>query len=388
MPRPTTRTFARSNSLASLVACRPVTGVGSSCGELLRGGQIATLRMRDVTCAAGTVNGSWGAAAAATGSTRVSAAASAVRMPNLVFGEASWSSSAYARFMRLSPMTVFLGLALAVVTAGSAEAEPDLSREGFRVGPSDLIDTVSRICLTPLESDLEILEWESRAAWIEQFLAHKLAHAGFETVPSARVAEARAAAEREAGGIYDTLTGRAMPAKRAGVESAQRAALARLGCKAVLHAEIHLVRLRWETGVASWDYVRHSMGGGELYLGTADGLSLWLALRTLDGTELLVRAGGIEPLWKLEGGGFWSDPEWQDAHPQALLQTPHLNARAVIAALGALAEPAAPEIVACVDAAAKTTRKLDRVAQRAACEVERFTFVAPPKKSPEEAVAE
>lgn len=269
-----------------------------------------------------------------------------------------------------------------LLTAGAAYAasSDELAREGFRTPPDQLKAKVGKICLTALDSDLEIAEWEARAAWFEQFLAHKLAHAGFESAPSARVGEVLSAAAKAAGGAYDPLTGRAMPTKRAAVQAAQRTALAsELGCHALLVPAIHLVRLRWDRGVAAWDYVRHAMGGGELYLGTADGLSLRLSLVALDDTELLVRSGGIEPLARLEGG-VWFDPEWKDADPRALLNDTTLNARAVIAALGALAVPAPTEVQACVDAAAAASRKeIDRAAQRAACEVQRFAFVPPAK---------
>jgi len=266
------------------------------------------------------------------------------------------------------------GVVLALALASPLGAAPH-DEEGFRVSPQELRATVKKICLREIAGDLDGERYRPRLLWLEQFISSQLARAGFATVGSDRVEPALAKARAQAGGMHDAFTGRVMPAKRVAVEGAERSALAELGCGATLAPAIHVVRMRWREGVASWDYIEHSLGGGSAYVGTAQAISLWLELRDVSGTALIERAGGIESLSTLEGG-FLSDPEWHDAAPENLLGTAMWNARAVIAALGALVPPPSPEVAQCI---ARVTKKVDPVAQRAQCEAEAFAFV-PPKK--------
>ncbi|MFI5321836.1 MAG: hypothetical protein ACHQ6V_19845, partial [Myxococcota bacterium] len=263
----------------------------------------------------------------------------------------------------------------------------DLEQEGFRVPPSELQASVQTICLRAPRADLPIGQWALRSAWMEQFLAKKLGEAHFGTVPSERVERAAAEATKAAGGMYDPLTGRAMPAKRETVLRAEREALrSTLGCQAELAIEIHVVRLRWTERVAQWDYVYQDLGGGDLYIGTAQGLSLWLALRSLEGVPLLERAGGIESLTSIDNA-FLSEPRLKDANPASLLNNTTWNARAAIAALGALAQQPSPATAQCV-AQAKAKGKVDPVAQRALCEAQAFVFAPPPERPAEAADAQ
>jgi len=272
----------------------------------------------------------------------------------------------------------------AVALASAAGAAP-YDEEGFRLTPAELLMKVKRICLREPAGDLPREVYASRMLWLEQFIAAQLARSELESVPSQRTEAALAEARKRAGGMHDAFTGRVMPAKREAVLAAERSALVELGCDATLAPEIHVVRLRWEEGVASWDHVRHSLGGGRSYLGTALGISLWLELRAISGEALLERAGGIQSLSTLEGGTVF-DPKWHDARPENLLGSGMWNARAVIAALGALAPAPTPEVAQCIAAA---TKNVDAQAQRAQCEAEAFAFVPPadPEKSQPDASA-
>ena len=271
---------------------------------------------------------------------------------------------------------VFLPAAILLALAGPLRAAP-LDEEGFRVAPAELRSKVKKICLREATGDIPPGALGSRMRWLEQFISSQLRRAGFETVPSERVEGALAKARKQAGGMHDPFTGRVMPAKRESVVKAERTALGgELGCEATLAPAIHVVRMRWQQGVASWDYVQHSLGGGSAYLGTAQALSLWLELRAISGAPLLERAGGLQSLTTLEGG-FLSDPEWHDAAPENLLANPSWNARAVIAALGALAPAPSPEVTQCI---ARATKKVDAAVQRAQCESEAFVFVPPAEK--------
>lgn len=283
--------------------------------------------------------------------------------------------------MRVVAAVLRAGVVLALATPlGAVPGGALLEEEGFRVAPAELRAKVKTICLREITGDLARERYRLRRLWLEQFISSQLARAGFETVPSERVEDVLARARKQAGGMHDPFTGRVMPAKREAVLRAERSALsAELGCEATLAPAIHVVRMRWQQGVASWDYVDHALGGGGAYLGTAQALSLWLELRSISGLPLLERAGGIQSLSTLEGGLF-SDPEWRDATPEHLLGNAMWNARGVIAALGALAPPPSPEVAQCI---ARVTKKVDPVAQRAQCESEAFVFVPPPERKDE-----
>jgi hypothetical protein len=265
-------------------------------------------------------------------------------------------------------------LLVALWTATAARAELEL--EGFRASPEELQSHAQRICLRAATTEYELKAWPTRKAWFEQFLAHKLAQRGFELVPSERVEAAALAARREAGGIYDPLTGRPMPAKRMSVASAERERLVNeLGCQALLRPEIQLVRVRYGEKRAEFDHVSHALDDAEDSYGRMTALSLWIELQTPEGTELLARGGGIETLALVKGRGAFAPAGFEEIDPSRLLATDVWNARAVLAALGALALPPTPGVTACL--AEPDAAKTDLPTRRARCELREFTFVPP-----------
>ena len=280
--------------------------------------------------------------------------------------------------------------ALLLFAAGAA-ADIGPPSEGFRVAPYDLRAKLKTVCLRSIESDVEIADWRLRSAWLEQFLAHELEQAGFSVADSKRTEEVAQAARTASGGLYDRYTGQPLAAKRAPVELAERERLAsELHCDALLQPSIQLVRVRWQDGRASWDHIAHSMGGGSGWLGTAAALTLWLELRATDGKLLLARGGGIETLSSVKGGGFLTPAEYADIDPARLLASDVWNARAVLAALGALTNPPTQAISQCIEqrraqaqADKKHREEIDPVGSRVACELAAFQFVPPPEEKTE-----
>jgi hypothetical protein len=180
--------------------------------------------------------------------------------------------------------------AVALAAASPLGAVP-LAEEGFRVPRESLKTDLKKFCLREVGGDLPRAYFRTRFLWLEQFAAKLLSRAGFESMPSERVEAALAVARTDAGGFYDPFTGRAMAAKREAVANAERLALTeKLGCDATLALELHLVRMRWQDGIGSWDYVQRPMGGGALYVGTGQALSLWLEMRSIQGMALVERA--------------------------------------------------------------------------------------------------
>jgi hypothetical protein len=244
---------------------------------------------------------------------------------------------------------------------------------------------------------VEIAEWPARRAFVEQFLTEQLARAGFRVIPPDRVAALGDRLEREAGGVYDPLTGVRDRAKHARLREAfRRRAPEELGCAALATPTVEFGTTNFMETIAAWDHVEHSVGKAWGYSGWVGALSLHLKISAPDGRALFERWAGIETLSQWQNGRF------HDLGASARLANRANLARAAVAVLGELAQPVDDGLVDCLRGEMMRTRAKDRptpgaervkrwastdrkgIEARGACEVARFAFV-PPRDEEEKA---
>lgn len=279
-----------------------------------------------------------------------------------------------------------LGLGLLATAAGADPPAADAALQYLRARAPTL-------CLEPLTSEVEVTEWSTRRAWIEQFLASRLEASGFTVVPSARTRELAKRLDGEAGGTFDPLTGAHDAAKAAALRAQLRAKAAQeLGCRALLDSRIEHGSAPFANGFVRWDHVEHRVPNKTGGMGWLATLSLHLAIVASDGTTLFERWAGIHPTVELRDYDFARLPK------EKLLAEPRWNARAVLAGLGDLAPPLGDALLPCLREAfgrlgnressrrtvgiaylARWTAKLQPgIDSRAACEAAAFQFVPPP----------
>ncbi len=213
------------------------------------------------------------------------------------------------------------------------------------LAPRDSFLTSTRtIALSPIRVPDDLEQPAPVEATFDSLITEALRAAGFAVVSPDIVSDIWGHGADSVGGYYDPMTGRQDTSK---LNPLRRYLKQRLreehGAEAVLFPEINVVDAPYSDGTATWDGTSQAVAGffkvllaaianTDLPAGTAQGLSLYVQIESVEGGVVFTNSGGIELLAKPTGDG--SRLNWVPR--EKLFVDRQRNEKAVRVALGSL----------------------------------------------------
>lgn len=205
--------------------------------------------------------------------------------------------------MRVLPI-----LLLALISASfvsSVDGQQEVPATGFIVPRTQIVASVHRIGIMPVEIPELVPDREAVAKRLEKTIESQLRAGGFEVVPATAMRSIHDELRGASTGLFDPVTGAPIGDKpSAFMESARSQLVARHMVDAVLHASVVSRQVDVANGNARWDGVVEPAGGkdtvsllGKLLSGYVylPGLSLELKLESASGRKLYQRYGALQP---------------------------------------------------------------------------------------------
>lgn len=202
--------------------------------------------------------------------------------------------------------------------------------------------SIHTVCVGSIVSELQFEGKAERLAAFEVILVEEALRSGWTVVEPARFVALAREVETAGGGSFDPVTGEKDVAKARSLSAEVRGkAREKLGCDGFLYPSLAMVRASWADGVAVWDGIRQSMGGGWNAYGYLPALSLWLRLKDFDDREVFFGTGGVQVLSNLQSTGFFQQDFVTISEQSVLADPAHMHAAAV-AALAPFLPPPPP----------------------------------------------
>ena len=252
------------------------------------------------------------------------------------------------RYSKRCRLSAWAAAALAL-SSGLAPAA-DAVDSSFKKPRADIVASVKTIGLLPVEVAGIVPNPDAVAARYESLVIAQLEQAGFQVVKPAAMREIRERFKQNLGGLYDPVSGRAVPGKvKAFNEYARNEYLANQKVDALLWVGIIMRRARNSGLNAEWDGVsdsstgRSGVGGflanafsGVSYSGMLPALSVGIVLTDTHDARLYERAGGLQVLEYVRREASGSEQRFVD--PQSIMSDPARDARALAIALDPLTQ--------------------------------------------------
>jgi len=222
----------------------------------------------------------------------------------------------------------------------------------FRVPDANLGQTVRRLCLDSISSEIAMEDSEQRLSSFEELIFRRLESAGFQVVGSKEIGKVREGLDEDLGETFDAHTGQAIPGiALAGAARIRERLVAQLDCDAFVTAELALVQAFWSDRLVLWDgrevwadgrndlaqfgtALRDAYIGGVRGWGAIPALSLQLAIRDREDRMIFWNAGGIRPIATLRSVPY--QIRWDPLPDDQILIDPDANRAAVDLAVGPL----------------------------------------------------
>ena len=244
--------------------------------------------------------------------------------------------------MSFAAWAVALGLVAFPTAGGAASSDPS---SGFAVPREEIVRDIKTIGVMPLVVADIVPDPDSVASRYEAEVLERLAKAGFNVVPPSAMREIRERLRNTLGGLYDPMTGTAIPGKvKAFDEFSENEYASRHKINAILRIGVLIRPARTDYSTASWDGVRESSSGKSglasffsdvAVTGTTPALSFIVELRDATGRVLYARAGGLQVVQYLRAEGLAA--KFRSIDPKYIMTDPKRDERAFAIAFGPLA---------------------------------------------------
>lgn len=213
--------------------------------------------------------------------------------------------------MNRSPLVA--GLVLALLGAGCATTPYN----PFKVGRNEILSRVKTVAVAGVSLPDELPQPDQLRSEFETMIVNELKAAGFQVVPAAEFDQIFKRMRDEMGGFFDPNTGKGDEEKVKKVQDLCRRELAtKFHADAVLYPAVSVVSAGFRLDQASWDgvtedtltgsFLQRLFSGG--YKGQIPALSLWVALKDINGDSLYVNGGGLQLISKICRGQFVEVP--------------------------------------------------------------------------------
>jgi hypothetical protein len=200
-----------------------------------------------------------------------------------------------------------------------------LAYEPFKIGREEFFARVKVIALAPVSIPEGLENAEQVKGKYEELIARTLRGRGFIVVPSSEFDKVYKKTIEQMGGVYDPMTGKFDNVKGKAVGSHVFRELQRVAhSDAVLIPKVVVLTVRHFNGLAKWDGVTESIGGGQIsgtldwfwatsrysgVSGSMSALSLVVFIDDMNAVTMYENAGGIQLLGKYSGNEFEPFPQ-------------------------------------------------------------------------------
>jgi hypothetical protein len=235
----------------------------------------------------------------------------------------------------LNTLFVALAAAFALALTGCASATVrQFTDKPFVIDNDDFYRTVKVIALEPMMlPDLKQAERVSNE--FEWYVSEKLRQAGFTMIPSGSYRALWYSFSKQAGDLYDPLTGRRNDAKIQEIQKrAKEELVSQYQADAILRMSVITTTADFYNCVASWHGTEQGIGCnvfGTGLSGKISAISLLIQIERVDGTVLFKNAGGIQPIARAVTG--FMKAEFKPVEADSLFLDTRKNRAAVSIAL-------------------------------------------------------
>jgi hypothetical protein len=226
---------------------------------------------------------------------------------------------------------------LTITVAACATRAP---YDPFKVPRDQVLGRIKTVALMPLQLPQGIEDPEAVRAAFRKLVESRMQAGGFTPISDQEFQARWKGASKEAGGLYDLISGKVDVEKSKAVrQNVFRALQSEFGVEAILDVRVIRVLAGFAYGVANWDGARQEMQPGAFLqgilgvhtTGKVGALSLVVWLWDMNDRILFANAGGIQVTSTLSFGG-----EFVPVSSTELLKDPERNSAAVNLALGQL----------------------------------------------------